>query len=57
MIEELRALGEKIMSGEMPFPGGQGGGPSDNPVAAILGKALGQQGGNANGGGAPTVQN
>jgi len=56
MIEELRALGEKIMGGELPFPGGQGGGPSNNPVAALMGKALGQQGGNANGGGAPTVQ-
>jgi len=57
MIEELRALGEKILSGELPFPGGQGGGPSNNPAAALLGQALGQQGGNTNGGGASTVQN
>ena len=56
MIEELRALGKQILSGELPFPGGQGGGPSNNPVAALLGKALGQQGGNTNGGGAATVQ-
>jgi hypothetical protein len=56
MIEELRALGEQIMSGQLPFPGGQGGGPSDNPLASILGSALGQQGGNANGGGSPMVQ-
>lgn len=55
MVEELRQLGEKILSGQLPFPGNQGGGPSDNPVAAILGSALGQQGGNANGGGAPTA--
>lgn len=55
-IEEFRQLGLKIMSGQMPMPGGQGGGPSDNPVASILGAALGPQGGNANGGGAPTLQ-
>ncbi len=57
MIEELRALGEQILSGELPFPGGQGGGPSNNPAAALLGKALGPQGGNNAGGGAATVQN
>lgn len=56
MVEELRELGEKIMSGEVPAPGQQGGGPEANPAAALLGKALGQQGGNTNGGGAPTVQ-
>ena len=55
MIEELRQLGTEIMSGELPFPGGQGGGPSNNPAAAILGKALGQQGGNTNGGGSSLV--
>jgi hypothetical protein len=52
-IEEFRLLGVKIMSGQMPMPGGQGGGPSDNPIASVLGAALGPQGGNANGGGAP----
>jgi hypothetical protein len=52
-IEEFRQLGLKIMSGQMPMPGGQGGGPSDNPIAAVLGAALGPQGGNAGGGGAP----
>jgi len=53
MIEELRQLGEDIFSGKLPFPGAQGGGPSDNPVAAIIGSALGPQGGNSQGGGAP----
>jgi len=56
MIEELRQLAEKMFSGELPLPGGQGGGPSNNPVASVIGKALGQQGGNANGGGNPMVQ-
>jgi len=52
-VEELRQLGLKIMNGQMPMPGGQGGGPSDNPVAAIMGAAGGAGGGNVNGGGAP----
>jgi hypothetical protein len=52
-IEEFRQLGVKIMSGQMPMPGGQGGGPSDNPIASVLGAALGPSGGNVNGGGAP----
>ena len=52
-IEEFRQLGLKIMSGQMPMPGGQGGGPSDNPVASVMGAAMGALGGNANGGGAP----
>lgn len=54
-LQELRDLGQKMMSGQMPMPGNQGGGPSDNPVAAILGAALGPQGGNANGGGSPMI--
>jgi hypothetical protein len=54
-LEELRQLGLKMMSGAMPMPGGQGGGPSDNPVAAILGAAMGAQGGNNNGGGSPMI--
>jgi hypothetical protein len=54
-LEEFRQMGLKIMSGQMPMPGGQGGGPSDNPVAAIMGAAMGPMGGNTNGGGAPTV--
>lgn len=54
-LEEFRQLGLKMMTGQMPMPGGQGGGPSENPVAAILGQALGPMGGNVNGGGAPTV--
>jgi len=57
MIEELRQLGLDMLSGKVPMPGNQGGGPSDNPVAQAIGSALGQQGGNANGGGNPMVQN
>jgi hypothetical protein len=52
VLQELMELGKKIMGGLMPMPGGQGGGPSDNPVAAVLGAAMGPSGGNANGGGA-----
>ena len=44
-LEEFRLLGQKIMSGMMPMPGGQGGGPSDNPVAAVMGSAMGAMGG------------
>lgn len=54
-LEEFRQLGLKMMSGQMPMPGGQGGGPSNNPIASVMGAAMGQMGGNANGGGAPTV--
>ena len=55
-LEELRQLGLKMMSGQMPMPGNSGsqaGVPEDNPVAAVLGQAAGSLGGNANGGGAP----
>lgn len=55
-LEELRQLGLKIMSGEMPQPGqsgSQAGVEEDNPITKILGAALGQQGGNVNGGGSP----
>jgi hypothetical protein len=52
MIEELRTLGEQIMQGQLPMPGGQGGGPSENPGLASIGSAMGQTGGNVNGGGA-----
>lgn len=55
MVEELRQLGLAIMSGAMPMPGGQGGGPSDNPVASLMGAAGGFGGGTMNGGGAPTL--
>ena len=54
-LEEFRQLGLKMMSGQLPMPGGQGGGPSNNPVAAVLGAAMGPMGGTTNGGGAPTV--
>lgn len=49
-IEELRQLGLKIMSGQMPMPGQSGG---EQPGAGVLGSALGALGGNVNGGGAP----
>lgn len=52
VIEEMRQLGEKIFTGQMPMPGNTGGGPSENPVAAALGAAMGPMGGNTNGGGA-----
>ena len=52
ILRELRELGQKIMSGEQPMPG-QSGTPQNNPVSQIIGMATGQQGGNANGGGAP----
>ena len=56
IVEELRQLGEAIMNGLVPAPGQQGGGPSNNPIAQILGQALGQQGGNTNGGGSEMVR-
>lgn len=55
-IEELRRIGLKIMSGQMPMPGGGGSQPGateNNPIAAALGTALGPIGGNVNGGGSP----
>jgi hypothetical protein len=55
-LAELAHIGSQIISGAMPMPGGgQGGGASDNPVAAIMGAALGPQGGNTNGGGSPMI--
>src|SRR2546421_9120067 len=32
-LEEFRQLGLKMMTGAMPMPGQQGGGPSNNPIA------------------------
>lgn len=55
-LEEFRQMGLKIMAGHMPMPGNSGGGPSENPVASVLGAALGPMGGNVNGGGAPMMQ-
>ncbi len=55
-LEELREIGLKIMQGQMPMPGGGGSKPGaseDNPIAKVLGAALGPQGGNTNGGGSP----
>lgn len=55
-LEELRDLGLKMMQGQLPMPGGggsQAGVPEDNPIAKVLGAALGPQGGNTNGGGSP----
>ena len=51
-VEGMVALGKQIASGQLEAPGQQGGGPSDNPVAQIMGMAGGAGGGNANGGGA-----
>lgn len=56
MLEEMRQIGIKMMQGALPMPGQTGGGPSNNPVAAIMGMAQGAAGGNTNGGGAPTLQ-
>jgi len=55
-IEGLISLGKQIMQGQLPMPGQQGGGPSNNPVAEIMGMAGGAAGGNANGGGAGAQQ-
>jgi hypothetical protein len=51
-LEEFAELGEAIVSGQIQQPGQQGGGPSNNPVAAALGQAFGPSGGNNSGGGA-----
>ena len=60
MVEELRQIGLQIMQGSMPMPGGGGGSqagvPEDNAITKVLGAALGDQGGNANGGGAESLQ-
>ena len=50
-LEEFRQLGLKMMSGQLPMPGQSSGG--EQPGAGVLGAALGQLGGNVNGGGAP----
>jgi hypothetical protein len=53
-LEEMRQIGLKIMNGQMPMPGGggsQAGAAEQNPIAAVLGTALGPMGGNNNGGG------
>ena len=50
-IESLIQLGQQVVSGQLPGPGNQGGGPSNNPIAQIMGMAGGAGGGNANGGG------
>ncbi len=52
-LEELRQIGLKMMSGEMPMPGNGGSQPSENnPAASVIGQAMGALGGNNNGGGA-----
>jgi hypothetical protein len=53
-LEEMRQIGLKIMNGQMPMPGGggsQAGASERNPIASVLGAALGPMGGNTNGGG------
>ena len=59
MIEDLRQLGLKILSGQVPTPGqsgSQAGVSNDNPIAAALGAAFGGQGGTNNGGGSSLLQ-
>ena len=51
-IEALIELGKQVTTGMLPGPGNQGGGPSNNPIAQIMGMAGGAGGGNVNGGGA-----
>lgn len=44
MVEELHSIGQKMMGGQLPMPGGQGsqpGVPEDRPVSAIGGQAGG----------------
>jgi hypothetical protein len=48
-IEALIELGKQVVSGQLPGPGNQGGGPSNNPIASIMGMAGGAGGGNAGG--------
>lgn len=50
MLEELNQLGKQILGGQVPMPGGGGSQPGaeNNPITAILGKALGMQGGVVN---------
>lgn len=51
-LEELRQIGTKMMTGQMPMAGNNGSQPAENnPAAAIMGSALGALGGNNNGGG------
>ena len=57
LLDELMKIGQQILGGQVPAPGGgSGGNPSgQNPISAILGQALGAQGGNASGGGAASL--
>jgi uncharacterized membrane protein YgcG len=56
MVQELMRIGQQIISGQVAGPGGGGGSKSgvseNNPIAAILGQALGAGGGVSGGGGA-----
>jgi hypothetical protein len=59
MMEQLQQLGKKILGGAVPMPGGggsQAGVSEENPIAAMLGQAFGDQGGTTNGGGAPQLE-
>jgi len=59
LIEEMIRIGQQIVGGQMQPPGGAGGGQAsveqNNPITAVLGAALGDQGGIAGGGGAPNL--
>jgi len=55
LIQELMKIGQQ-MTAAAQSEGGAGGNPGgQNPIAAILGGALGDQGGNASGGGAASL--
>lgn len=58
LVQELMKLGQQIVSGLMPMPGGgsSSGVSEDNPITKVLGQALGQQGGTTNGGGSALLQ-
>jgi hypothetical protein len=56
MLDDLFQLGQQILGGSVPMPGGggsQAGVPGANPIAAVAGAAGGVTGGNTNGGGSP----
>ena len=54
LLQEVMKIGQQIMGGQTPMPGGgsQAGVTENNPITQLLGTAFGEQGGNANGGGA-----
>ena len=51
LIDELINIGRQMMQMQQQKEGGGGQLPGGSPIAAVLGQAFGDQGGNANGGG------